>query len=549
MRGLGRAVCALATIAALASPARAAPPCGTVVIPGGLGITPPQPVTGINPIIGSSEYSAEIENIIYRPLIWVAADGSIDTQLSIAQSIDVSPDGLTYHVTMKPWVWSDGVPITADDVAYDLELIRTEGDIYSGKGQAGMPDIIATLTVTGPRAFDVVLTHKVGRQGFILNGLAQLEPLPRHAWGKTTIDEMWRRQTDPSFFKVVDGPYRVTRYAVGRYLVLRPNAAYSGDQKPQVDKIVVDFLEGVDPLRALQAGEADAIDVPPTVWRPATRLPGFRTVSPHPGYSFGYVGLNLKNPAVGFFRDVRVRQAIADALDQKLVISLVLHGKGIPMYSPTTLPQFMSPAARAGNWPVGYDPAKSRALLEAAGWKLGPDGVRVKDGKRMSFDFLLPSGSDAVVQEVEIAQQNLAAVGIQVNVSELTFTQLFALIYGPANGWQSYAAGWSQSPWPDILPLFGTGGGENKVGYSDPHMDALGKRIDLEDGPDAAQEFTDYAAEQQPVIFIAKPITTLLVRDGVEGLRNMLFPTGNWAPEFLHLSGPLACHAEAHRAS
>ena len=549
VRGLRRAACVMATLAALAAPARAAPPCGTIVIPGGLGVTAPEPVTGLNPMIGSSLYGGQIQGLLFRPLIWVAGDGTIDKQLSMEQSIDVSDDGLTYHVTMKPWLWSDGAPVTADDVAYMFELARKEGDLYAAKGTADMPDIIKAFTVTGPLSFDVTLTHKVGQQGFILNGLAQLQPLPRHAWGKTSIDEMWRRQTDLSFFKVVDGPYSVTRYTIGRYLVLRANPHYSGEPKPQIEKIVEDFLEGVDPLRALQAGETDATNIPYTVWSAATKLPGFKIDAAPETFGFDYLGLNYRNPAVSFFRDVRVRQAIADSIDQKLIVSLVFHGQAEVRHtplSPQLQKQFFSPAALAGQWPVGYDPAKARALLDAAGWKPGPDGVRMKDGKQLAFDFVFPSGADYITQEIEIIQQGLAAVGIRMNASELTFSQMLPLVFGPPTGWQAFTLGWSSGPWPDIMPQFGTNGTDNQVGYSDPKMDAIGTQIVLANGPEPVQDFSDYVAAQQPVIFLPKLRQTMLVRDGLEGFDRAFFPTSSWALEYLHLTGPLACHALDH---
>ena len=76
---------------------------------------------------------------------------------------------------------------------------------------------------------------------------------------------MWRRQSDPAFFQVVSGPYRVSRFELARYLTLEANPAYSGPA-PHVARIVVNFLEGTSELRALQSGEADATSLPFAVW-------------------------------------------------------------------------------------------------------------------------------------------------------------------------------------------------------------------------------------------------------------------------------------------
>ena len=552
LRPSGRrlAACLLAASLAVPAYARDARPCGTIVIPSGLGQTDPTSVTGLNPLIGSSLFNAEISNILYRPLIWIDADHRIDPRLSIASRIDVSDDGLTFHVTIGPWNWSDGQPVGADDVSYGFELIKRLGKTWAGYGQADMPDIVASLTVTGPKAFDVRLTHRVGRQAFILNGLFQLYALPRHAWRGASTDALWRTQTDPAFFKVVDGPYTVEKFALGRYLTLAANLAYSGP-KPTVAHIVVDFLEGTDELRALQSGEIDASNIPYPVWDAAIHLPGFRMVRPRPPYAFQYLGPNLQNPAVGFFRDVRVRQAIADAIDDKQIIDLVYHGSAIEVHGPIPPdpPSGLSADARAGRWPVSYDPARARALLDQAGWAPGPDGVRTRDGQRLAFTVLVPSGRDAEALRAQVIQRNLSAVGVRMRIDELTFTQMLPIVYGPKDGWDAFILGWTYPPWPEGYSLFGTGGINNNGGYSNPRMDVLANALNTSDSLDAVHEFGDYAAEQSPVIVLPLPVRVMLARDGISGLNEALTPIGLWAPEFLRLAGPLACHAEVRHAS
>jgi peptide/nickel transport system substrate-binding protein len=541
----------LAAVIAFGSAPGVCAPCGTVVLPTALGAGSPSAVTGLHPLIGSSLVNQEVNAILYRPLLWVGRNADVDWRLSVASKVDVSDDGLTWSVTLGDWSWSDGAPITADDVAYCLELVRAQGDTWSGKGNADMPDIIRSLTVTGDKTFDVRLTHKTSRQGFLLDGLSLLVPLPRHAWGAATTDEMWRRQTDLSFFDVVSGPYKVSRIELGRYLVLEPNEAYSGAAKPQVERIVLTFEQGTSVLRSLEAGDIDAGNILLTVWDAAIALPDLARVEPPQTYSFNYLGLNLQNDDVAFFRDVAVRQALADAIDVDRVVTLAYHGQGRVMRGPVPpeLSELLSDEARAGRYPVAYDPAKAMALLDAAGWIAGPDGVRAKEGRRLSFSMIEPAGESAQVEVDQIVQRDFASVGVEMRITVLSFTQMLPVIYGPKSGWEAYHLSWFYGPWPDGQPFFGTGGENNRGGYSDPRMDEIVKRLQEDDGPGTSRIYQDYVAEQQPVVFLPSPKVVMLVRPGVEGLDDMLYPNGYWAPEFLHLSGDRACGQDARKPS
>ncbi len=544
--GLALAALLLAAGPALllaAGPAAAEAPCGTVIVPPGVGTSStPAEVTGLHPLLGASAYNQAVAGVMYRPLFFIAPDHTVDWSMSIADHVDTLGDGTGFHVSLKPWVWSDGVPITADDVLYCLELLRTLRETWSGFGTAGMPDIIQDFHVDGPHDFTVTLKGKVNPDGFILNGLGLLLPLPRHAWGATTTDEMWQRQSDPAFFQVVDGPYRVGRFEMSRYLTLVANPAYSGPA-PHVARIVVNFLEGTSPLRALQSGEADAVTLPFSVWDAAEKLAGYDRVPMDVDNSYQYVGLNFRNPAVAEFQDVRVRQAMADAIDQKLIIDLVFHGSGAEQHGPVPAEPatMLSPAAREGRFPVGHDPARARALLAEAGWLPGPDGIRRKDGRRFGFTLLISAGSEAVSEVTQVVQRDLADVGIDMRISEVTFSQVVAAVSGDPLGWEALYLSWTLNPYIEGQTLFGTGGVNNNAGYSDPAMDKLTAAINTDAGNGAAYAFQDYAAEQQPEIFMPSPRYAVLARRGLEGVKAFVSPMNTWQPEFLRLTGPLAC--------
>lgn len=519
--------------------------CGTVIVPPGAGLgTPPAAITSLIPLLNISAYNIEASGNLFDGLLWITRAHKVDFSRSIASSIVASPDDTIFTIKLHPRHWSDGVPVTASDVKYTFDLIKRLGPIYQDYDTGGIPTLVKHFTVIDPETIQVTLIHPVNPDWFILNGLGQLYALPQHVWGKYSIDELWRHQTDPAFFKVVDGPFRLIDFAVGRHVIFGPNPTYEL-QKPMIHRFIMDFSgtsAGAE-LDGIKSGALDVANLPFSLWNAGMALPNIRKIRLMPNFGFDYMGMNFKNPNVAFFRDVRVRQAIADAINQKLADDLLLHGTTTPQYGPVPLqpPTFLSPNALAGKYPVGYDPARARALLDAAGWKVGPDGIRVKDDKRLSFTETLPSGGATSTLGAELMQQDLQKVGIEMKIKDVTFNQMLAIQNGPPSGWEAMGFGWSLSSYPSNGTMFGTGGGNNQDGYSDAKMDQLINDIRTKPGNAALFAYQDYAAEQQPVIFASTPGAVVLANPNLRGINKFLSPTGAWSPQYLHFTNPEMC--------
>ncbi len=236
----------LAGVLAGAPLAQAALPvrdCGTIVVPSGVGVGNGADITSMNPLLVTSLYNQQAAGLLYQGLIWLnASTGKIDWSRSIASSVTTPDGGTTYDVTLRPWHWSDGVPVTTADVAYTFKLIKELGTTYAAYGAGGMPGIVKALNINSPTQFQLVLTHRVNPTWFIYNGLSQLLPLPEHSWGKYTVDEIFQGQSSPAFFRVVDGPLQARRLDIGLDLVLVPNPAYDGP-KLHFQRLIFKFLK------------------------------------------------------------------------------------------------------------------------------------------------------------------------------------------------------------------------------------------------------------------------------------------------------------------
>ncbi len=536
-------VAALLAMTAMMAPAYADEKgdCGTIVLPTGIGMSSGADVTSLNPLFSNSLYNAEAAGLMYQGLIWVNRFAQIDWSRSLASSITTPDNGTTYDVTLRPWHWSDGVPVTTADIVYCFKLIKELGTNYVGYGAGGMPDIIKSLNVISPTQFQVVLKRQVNPTWFIYNGLGQLEPLPEHAWGKYTLDQIWQNQSSPAFFNVVNGPLKTQALDIGLDLVMVPNPAFEGP-KMHFEKLVFKFFESDGAtLQAVEAGDVDMANMPLTVWNAVQHLPGIYIVTLPPSGGYNLITLNFRNPKVAFLRDVRVRQAMQDSFNQAAMIKYVFHGEGVEILGPVPPipPEFLSPEMRAGHYPVGYDPAKARALLTAAGYTPGPDGIMQKNGQRLSFTDLMLTGDDVIEQMTEELQAELKASGIEMKVREMEFNQLLALINNPnPTGWEAAMLGNTIGGYPSGEDSFSTGGYNNSGGYSDPTMDKLIAESTDKPGLDGLFAYENYASAQQPILFIAAYGVPVLVRDRIHGLEDFVDPAGNFSPEQLYCTAP-----------
>ena len=542
--------CLLAGVVAFAltsavSSARAA--CGTLVLPTGLGASSATSAGSLHPVLSpGSLYDVESYNLLFRPLLWFAPDHSIDWSLSHATTIDVQEGGKVFVVTLKPITWSDGVPVTADDVLYAFELMKQLGAAYVGYGTGGIPKLFENVEAAGPLTLRITLTKAVNPEWFELSGLNLFYALPRHAWGRFSLDEQRSLQTDLGFMSVVDGPFRLTEFDSGRYEAFAPNPTYVG-QQPGMARLVLDFLQGVSPLEALRAGELDVANIPFNVYDAAIALPGLRIVHLPPASGYNSLVVNMANPATPFLADPRVRQAIADSIDEDEIIRLAFHGNSVPVRSfvPPVPEAFASPNTKAGRFPVGYDPKKARALLAEAGFTPGPDGIMEKDGRRLEWTDLLNDASEDGLVLAQIVQSNLAASGIRMNLRLMQFNQMLALMDRDTKGWETTSLGWGYPNYPDMQGNFGTG--ENWGKFSDPETDALLKRVQDEAGREALFELQDHLAALQPFIVMPQGDYSLLARPGIEGLTEAIQSNYLWALQKIRFIGERACDAQAAR--
>ncbi len=510
--------------------------CGTIVLPTGGGDGPSNDITSFSPFFSNSAYNAESSWLLYPNLLWINRFSQIDWSRSLASAVTTT-DNQTFTITMRPWHWSDGVPVTAGDVAYTFAIDKEIGPSWPGYGGGGLPYIVKSVKVLSPSQLQIVTVQKVNPTWFIYNGISSLEPLPEHAWRQYTLDQMYQLQSTPSFYNVVDGPLKIQRLDVGLDAVFVPNPAWEGP-KMHFSRLVFKFLQGDGAsVQGVESGDMDAGELPTDLFASVHHFPGVHIeILPQSIYQ-NVIYVNFKNPAVSFFNDVRVRQAMIDSIDQDAIVHGLEHGAGDAAYGPvphSSFVNFLTPAMRAGIYPVGYDPAKARALLAAAGYKPGPDGIMEKDGKRLSFTYLEEAGTDAVTELDETLQADFRSVGIEMKMHLMEFNQLLALMSGPPTGWEATGVGQPTQDYPTGEAQYATGAYQNQGGYSDPEMDKLINESTYEPGIQNLYDYETYASAQQPVIFGPRERPVILVSNRLHGMTDFLNPQAMFAPDQLY---------------
>jgi peptide/nickel transport system substrate-binding protein len=505
----------------------------------GIGLSAPMNVNSLLPVVNNdSTGNSQAIQLLYRPLIWLGTNLKIDWTDSIAKSIKVSGDRTVFTVTMKDWKWSDGKPVTAADAAYDFQMIKDYGKRYLNYGIGGMPGIVKSFDVVNAHTFRVTLKHPVNATWFELNGLSQITPTPEFVWKQHSIDYLFRHQTDPALVQVVDGPYKLARFVRGRDVVFDANPAYSGHH-PAIKRFTLKMITSSDAaFAALKTGDIQIGNVPASLYNARHLVGQLKSMRTAGGFAISYLSINFTNDKVAFFRNLKVRQALQYAIDEPLMIKTILHGLGTPGFGPVpSVPDtYLSPEMRAlAAHPMRmYQPAKAKRLLDEAGWKPGPDGIREKNGKQLAFSLIVSSGVPLELNEAQIMKQEWQAIGVDMSIRQMPFNQELAMLK-PHRTWDMGMIAWAYAPdyYPSGGGLFNTGGGANYGGYSNPKMDKLINATTRGKGLQTLYAYENYAAQQLPTLFLPSPGYLVKYPTRLHGMSRFYNPVGFMAPEYL----------------
>jgi len=446
----------------------------TNFVPGTLRVADIEEPDTLNPYISTVITSIDLS------LLWGSYFYNVDdkgryvpevaTEVPTLRNGGISPDGLTLTYHLRRGVkWQDGVPLTAKDVIFTWHAIMNDkSNVQVRTGYDKIASIDApddyTVVVHMQQRFSPIVAYFMGIEGggpiLPAHVLAQYPDMNKVPFNAKPIGA---------------GPFQVSDWVHGDHLTLIANPTYWRGA-PKLHQIIYKWIaDNTTIMTQLKTGETDAwFRADPGLYPQLKNIPGHTTlVSP---YSiFGHLDFYVGDPVVG---DVRVRRAVADAIDRAKLIHDATHD--VYTASNSDQPPF--------SW--AYDPdlpstaqnqPAARALLDQAGWKVGPDGIRVKDGQRLTIQLSYVGGQIVAQAIGAILQQELKEVGIALTQKQYTSATFFS---AAGNGgilnthkYQMAYFGWINGVDPDDSSLYLSSEipptGQNSLWWVDPKVDTL----------------------------------------------------------------------------
>lgn len=497
-----------------------------------IGLTDPS--GAFTPYFHQSGYDGNVSSLLYTPLVTVDEQGL--PVGAIAESWEISEDQLTYAFHIRQDAkFSDGSPLTAEDVAFTWTLVNDKA--YDGDS------MLTTIGIKGAKAY------KEGKAAAI-DGIKIIDPhtisvtleqpnaialttlgsdvLSKAYYGKDYVfgqlDYIKNLHEKP----LGNGPYKLEKFLPGQEVRFVANEHfYLG--KPKTERFIYKTSEG-DTWQYLETGEVDYASFSATQENlEKLKKLGYVNIVPYTPSNYGYLQLNLEHEAL---KEKSVRQALTYGLDRQSIYVDANQGAGKVANIPSSYVSWAYTEEGINDYP--YDPEKAKQLLDEAGWVEGTDGIREKNGQKLTVHFL---GSKSANTDtfIALASENYKAIGVDFQPE--VFADFNALISKVESGDYDMAAFSTpilSDPSDGLLQFVD---GEIK-GYDNPEFlklynDALATS-DIEERKKIYAELFKIANEDLPVIFTSYKKTVYAYNARIENLRNNPFAgLSQSAPEWI----------------
>lgn len=464
---------------------------------------------------------------------------TIENGLAKVEPLPDGRKGIAVTYTLKAdGRWGDGKPVTSDDVVFSWEVGRHP---QSGVASAELFRRITRIDVIDART----VTLHIDKLTFDYNAINDLRLLPAHI-------ERPRFQPAPAEYRnrnafdqdttnpgLYNGPYRIVQVVQGSHVALETNAHWAGP-KPAFRRIVVKMVENTAAMEAnLLSGGIDMIagelGLPLDQAMAFEKRNGTRyAVITKPSLTYEHLDLNMGSPILA---DVRLRRALLLALDRDLLTRQLFEGRQPVAHT-------MVPPAdwvhATDTYRYSFDPAKAAALLDEAGWKPGPGGIRVNArGEKLSLELITTAGNRTRELVAQVLQAQWRKAGIELRIRTEPPRVLFGETVTKRKFPHMAMFAWYSAPesvprstlHSDSVPNAGNNwSGQNYTGYADARMDQLLAAIEteLDRGKRKAlwRELQEHYAADLPALPLYFRADAFILPKSLKGLE----PTGHQDP-------------------
>ncbi len=528
-----------------------------------------------------SQESPNIFGLTFKGLTYINGNGKIKPEL--AESWKISEDKLRVIFTLREGLkWSDGEPLTADDVVFTYQELVFNKQIpntledYLKIGTTGAYPQVRKID---DRRVEFILPEPFAP--FLQTTAAPTDAvaiLPKHVLseyvklkdskGNPKFLSTWGTDTNPTKI-IVNGPYQIESYIANQRLVFRRNPYYwrkdsQGHSQPYIERIIWQIVDSPDTsLIQFRSGGLDTLGVGATnfsLLKREEKRGKFTIYNGGPALGTTFIAFNLNKgqrngrPLVdpiksSWFNKVAFRQAIAYALDRQTIVNNLYRGLGEPQNSPIDIqtPYYLSP--KAGLKVYNYDPEQAKKLLMAAGFNYNAQNQLFDgDGNRVQFTLLSPAGGRTADTIGTRLKQDLNKIGIKVDFNPLAFNVLIEKLSNSLD-WECYLGAltgsvepnqganvwlpegslhtFNQKPQSGQSPITGweTADWEREIG----NLYIQGaKELDEAKRKAIYAQTQRLTQEYLPYIYLVNPLSLAAVRDRVQGVKMSAFEGALW---------------------
>jgi peptide/nickel transport system substrate-binding protein len=464
-----------------------------------------EPAT-LNPLTATSNETKDIVWCIFLKLLDEQPD-YLNFSPRLANSWEFSSDSLTITFQMRDDVrWTDGVPVTAEDVRFTWEL---HVDTLVAWPSPSLKQHIRDVEVVDRYT---VAFHFERRYPYQLMDANDGVILPSHLLKDVPRDQL--REHQFGRLPVGNGPYKLSRWESEQYLELVKNPDYYEKGKPHVERVIFKFVPDMVTLTTqLKKGEIDLLESIPSDQLPelTERYSRLRVYS-YPTRDYWYISWNLRRD---LFADAGVRRALTMAIDREEIIRTLWGGRASPCNSPI----------HSGLWafddtiePIPFDADRARRAMEALGWRdEDSNGVIDKDGRPFEIELITNSSSQQRVDVATMVEAYLGNIGVKVNIRTMDYRTVLDRLF--SFEYDGCVFGWATATKPDITNEWHSSSlwpnGYNISAYQNPYVDDLIDRAKVELDRERARELW---SRVQRAIYEDQPFTFLLIPDEVTAL-------------------------------
>ncbi len=491
----------------------------------------------IVPIFYEAHTYAIVDAMYYSPLALDENDQLTPEMLQEIPTLKnggISADGKTITIKFKDiYKWHDGQPVTAEDFKFTWQFIMNPDT--KAQTTAGWNKIDSIDT---PDKLTAVIHMKEPYAPFVPNTLI-FPILPKHKLEGVSDPGSSEFARQP----LGNGPFMFKEWVPGDHLTLVANPA--APTPPKLESIIFKFVPDINTLIALlRTGDVDfGYEFPETQIPELEKIEGLKVVS-LPGVAIERYYFNLRDPKDltkphPVFGDIKVRQALSMAFDRATVVDKILKGFGKVAVTELDNTSLFNETLK----PVPYDPEAAKKMLDEAGWKVGADGIREKDGVRLSFKHSMAAG-DQVRENMQVYfQQNLKDVGAEMIIDNYPAATLYGScadngIFGKSNfdmmGFTNFPPSIDlTSEWSDffltssIKDCEKNPAGTNAWGLSDPAIDkALGcaiTELDPDKRTTCIKEAQKLIYDTYVVLYTYDTLNVFAISNRLQGVKPTVF--------------------------